>query len=149
MQQEFYPMPSFPKLAVKDLVASTHWYQDVLGFTNVFEMPGHDGRPVLTHLRWTKYADLLLVPDKTDTSSVQKGVGVSITFALFENDIDEFAEKVKMKGATMISAPVTQPWNAREFMIRDLDGYCLVFTQQANKQMNIDQVVEQVRQSIH
>jgi len=51
MSEEFYPMPSFPTLVVRDLVASTHWYQEMLGFRLVFEMPSASGQPLLTHLR--------------------------------------------------------------------------------------------------
>ena len=64
-------MPSFPTLAAGDLVAASRWYQDVLGFQLVFEMPGPSGAPVLIHLRWAKYADLLLVSDTSQTSAAK------------------------------------------------------------------------------
>ena len=60
-QEEFYPMPFFATLSVGDLEASTGWYVDVPGFRLVFNMPGPGGAPALSHLRWVKYADLLLV----------------------------------------------------------------------------------------
>ena len=41
---DFYPMPSFPTLAVRDLAASRAWYE-TLGFTTVFAMPGPGGAP--------------------------------------------------------------------------------------------------------
>ena len=43
--------------------------------------------------------------------------------------------------------PITQPWNAREFTVLDPDGYRLVFTQRADAEMSMNQVVEQVAQS--
>ena len=35
MTEEIYPMPSFPMLIVRDLEASSNWYQDVLGFKHI------------------------------------------------------------------------------------------------------------------
>ena len=64
MEEEFYPMPSFVTLTVADLQASTEWYQRVLGFRLVFSMPGPGGGIILTHLRFSKYADLLLVASR-------------------------------------------------------------------------------------
>jgi catechol 2,3-dioxygenase-like lactoylglutathione lyase family enzyme len=146
MQQEFYPMPSFPMLAVADLAASTRWYQEVLGFSYVFEMLGADKQPILTHLRWTKYADLLLIPER-DLQSLAKGVGVTLTFAVFKGSVDDLAEQTKVKGANIVVGPITQPWNAREFTVLDPDGYRLVFTQRVDTEMSMSQVAEQVAQS--
>ena len=36
MTEEIYPMPSFPMLMVNDLDASAKFYQDVLGFKQIF-----------------------------------------------------------------------------------------------------------------
>ncbi len=93
MSEEFYPMPSFPTLIVKDLVTSTHWYQETLGFRLVFEMPSASGQPVLTHLRWTKYADLLLVAENPhQLLSEPKGNGVTLTFAVSSGSLDALAD---------------------------------------------------------
>lgn len=84
-QEEFYPMPFFATLTVGDLETSTRWYTDVLGFRLVFSLPGQDGTPILSHLRWTKYADLLLVPQDAPTlSKTDKGVGVRLSFLVTE-----------------------------------------------------------------
>ena len=146
MEIEFYPMPSFPTLAVRDLVASSRWYQQVLGFRVVFEMPGPSGAPVLIHLRWAKYADLLLVSDTSQTSAA-KGVGVTLNFAMTQDSVDNFAAEIGSKGASIMSGPVDQPWNAREVTLLDPDGYHLTFTQPIDKQMSMEEVVENVKQS--
>ncbi len=139
-------MPSFPTLAVRDLAASSQWYQQVLGFQLVFEMSGPSGAPVLIHLRWAKYADLLLVSDTSQTSAA-KGVGVTLNFAMAQASVDNFAAEVGNKSASIISGPVDQPWNAREVTLLDPDGYRLVFTQPIEKQMSLEEVVENVKQS--
>jgi hypothetical protein len=63
---EIYPMPSFPTLAVSDIRASAAWYCEAAGFTRVFSMSGPGDIPSLValRLRWVKYADLLLFPER-------------------------------------------------------------------------------------
>ena len=144
VEAEIYPMPSFPTLAVQDLKAISQWYQDVLGFQLVFEMPGEDGRPVLIHLRWSKYADLLLVPN-SDRLDTPKGVGVTLTFAMDGGSVDALADRIRRNGVNVLSGPIDQPWNARELRVLDPDGFRLTFTEPINKQMLMDDVVENVR----
>ena len=120
---------------MRDLATSARWYQQVLGFQLIFEMPGPSGAPVLVHLRWAKYADLMLVSD-TSQASEPKGVGVALTFAMVQDSVDNFATETGSKGASIISGPVDQPWNAREVTVLDPDGYRLVFTQPIDKQMS-------------
>ena len=67
MEEEIYPMPSFPMLIVKDLQASSDFYQNALGFKHIFSMPGPGGQPTLVHLRWVKYADLLIAGPRDGT----------------------------------------------------------------------------------
>lgn len=142
MEEEYYVMPSFVTLAVADLPASTAWYQRVLGFRLVFTMPGPGGVPVLAHLRFSKYADLLLV-SAYQPISAPKGAGVQISYALTDRTVDELAAVVREAGAAC-EGPITQPWNARELYVTDPDGYRLAFVQQAVAGLDIDQVVKQV-----
>jgi catechol 2,3-dioxygenase-like lactoylglutathione lyase family enzyme len=138
MTGEFYPMPSFPTLAVSDLDRSVRWYAE-LGFSNVFEMPG------LVHLRWARYADLLLRIDAAVTGP--RGLGVSLTFAVAA-DLDALAERVRAHGVKFLREPGNRPWNARDFAIADPDDYVLIFTMgPLNRDLDIDQVVANVRRS--
>ena len=78
---EIYPMPMFPTLSVADVRTSMEWYANTLGFALVFAMPGTDGETVLAHLRWRKYADLLLVPDARGPQAARpKGLGLRCPF---------------------------------------------------------------------
>lgn len=142
---EYYPMPSFPTLAARNLVAASRWYQEVLGFQLIYEMPGPDGNPILVHLRWAKYADLLLVEDR-NRASEPKGIGVSLNFAMTQESVDDLATKIIKMGGTIASGPIDQPWNAREITVLDPDGYRLVFTHPIDKQMSMGEVVENVKQ---
>lgn len=136
---EIYPMPSFPLLAVSNIAASTAWYRDVLGFAVVFVMPG---QPVasLVHLRWTKYADLLLRPS-TDLRG-PPGVGVTLNFSVAE-DIDGLAAKARARGARILAGPADRPWNVRDFSVADPDGYHLTFVMgPLDRDLTIGDIVE-------
>ena len=64
---EIYPMAMFPTLSVADIDVSVAWYTEKVGFGTVFSLPGPNGGTVMAHLRWRKYADLLLVPEAGPT----------------------------------------------------------------------------------
>lgn len=62
-----------------------------------------------------------------DARSTNKGMGIYINVKV--NDVDEFYKEVldaKMKPS---SEPRDWPWGNREFVLRDPDGYKLVFFQ--------------------
>jgi len=147
MTEEIYPMPSFPTLIVSDLEASSKFYQEALGFKHIFTMPGPGGKPALVHLRWVKYADLLIaLPRDSKELSHPRGAGVSLNFNLldrFEGDIEAFAKHAREKGAD-VAGPVAQPWNVHEVTVLDPDGYQLVFTVPINRNLNFDKVLEKV-----
>lgn len=125
-QPEIYPMPAFPTLKVRDIEASARWYTEVLGFTTIFTMPGPGGIPSLVHLRWIKYADLLLFPERESSQVPEaKGIGVALNFSV--EDVDQLAERARRHNARIVEGPVDRPWNIRELVILDPDGYRLVF----------------------
>jgi L-amino acid N-acyltransferase YncA/catechol 2,3-dioxygenase-like lactoylglutathione lyase family enzyme len=128
-QLEIYAMPSFPMLAVSDLARSSAWYQDALGFQDVFTFRMGDGRPVLAHLRWRTYADLLLTPERAPAAA-PRGAGVTLCFAMPDHDpfVDGLAERAQAHGGTIAAGPADTPWNTRDVTILDPDGYRLTFT---------------------
>lgn len=148
MTEEIYPMPMFPMLIVSDLETSSNFYQNALGFKHIFTMPGPGGQPALVHLRWTKYADLLIARPRGDEELTEpRGVGISLNFNLFDRfkgDLDAFARHARENGATVIG-PIDQPWNVREVTVLDPDGYKLIFTVPLNTNLTFDEVVEQAR----
>ena len=148
MTEEIYPMPSFPTLVVKDLEASSNFYQNTLGFKHIFTMQGPDGKPSLVHLRWVKYADVLLTKSRVGKElSEPRGIGVSLNFNMFEHfngDMDAFASHAREKGAN-VNGPIDQPWNVREVTVIDPDGYRLIFTMPININLTFDEVMEHVK----
>jgi uncharacterized glyoxalase superfamily protein PhnB len=148
MTEEIYPMPSFPMLVVKDLEASSEFYQNALGFKHIFSMPGPGGQPALVHLRWVKYADLLISGSRDGKQVTDpRGVGKSLNFNLFDRfdgDIDALARHARENGATVMG-PINQPWNVREVTVLDPDGYKLIFTVPLNINLGFDQMLEQAK----
>lgn len=148
MTEEIYPMPLFPTLIVDDVEVSSNFYQNALGFKHIFTMPGPDGKPSLVHLRWVKYADLLLTGSRDGRElSGPKGVGISLNFNMlehFDGDMDAFARYAREHGAD-VNGPVDQPWNVREVTVLDPDGYKLIFSMPIDINRSFDEVIEQVR----
>jgi catechol 2,3-dioxygenase-like lactoylglutathione lyase family enzyme len=133
---EIYPMMLFPTFQVRDVARSVAWYVNVLGISLIYQMPDPQGKPYLAHVRKLKYQDLLLVAQGEDfvAGETGLGMGVTVTFAFPEmvsdgpSSIDAFAEELKDAGAAIVEGPVDRPWNTRELVIADPDGYRLVFT---------------------
>ncbi|MDQ6693453.1 MAG: VOC family protein [Chloroflexota bacterium] len=141
--EEIYPMPSFPILNVTDLAASSQWYQEALGFHHIFTMQGPGGIPLLAHLRWVKYADLLL--GARPVESGRRGLGVTFSFSAYlaEQTVDEIAARAEARGAKIVAPPAQMPWNARECTIEDPDGYRLVFSEPINMNRDFSSVIEE------
>jgi uncharacterized glyoxalase superfamily protein PhnB len=150
MTEEIYPMPLFPTLTVDDVEASSDFYQNALGFKHIFTMSGPDGKPSLVHLRWVKYADLLITKSRDGKELTgPKGIGVSINFNMLEHfngDMDAFAKFARENGAN-VAGPIDQPWNVREVTVLDLDGYKLIFSMPINLNLSFDEVIERVKQN--
>jgi len=121
MSSAFYPMPMFVRLAVADVEASRQWFHDVLGFESVFDIPN-----TMAHLRGRRYQDVLIVKGE---SAAKPGQGVTLSFT-WNTSVDELVDRVKKVGGKVIDGPADRPWNARELVVEELNGYRLSFSQQ-------------------
>lgn len=129
---EVYPMPMFVTLEVSDVAKSTEWYQDVLGFTNVFQ------QPTVAHVRYRKYGDILLVP--TGNEYGERGHGVSICFNVEDETIEDIAERATGAGAS-VSGPYETAHNSREIAITDQDGYTMRFSEPVDTSRTFEDVM--------
>jgi catechol 2,3-dioxygenase-like lactoylglutathione lyase family enzyme len=147
MEPEYYPMPAFPTLSTQSVEASRRFYVDGLGFQHVFSIPGPDGLPIVEHIRFARYADVLLEqgPGGFDDASAKLGLGVRLSFslALADRDCNEFAQRARAYGAR-VRGPVERPWNAREVEVIDPDGYVLVFTEPLDITKEFDDVLAKI-----
>lgn len=62
---------------------------------------------------------------KKDSDATNKGAGIYIDINV--EDVDEFYKGVLKMGMKPSSEPRDWPWGNREFVLRDPDGYKLVF----------------------
>ena len=142
---EYYPMPGFPTLMVSNLPESCQFYVNGLGFRPVFSIPGPGGQPVLEHIRFCRYADLLLEqePAGDRESAGPRGLGVRLTFSLplAQRNAEEMAQRARDLGA-LVEGPVERPWNTRDVVVTDPDGYALVFTEPVDMTATFAQVLE-------
>ena len=125
---EIYPMAMFPTFSVGDVAASVEWYTGKVGFASLFSMPGPGGGIAMAHLWWRKYLDLLLVPDAGPSDTGQpKGVGLVLSFLADSMPVDDMAAELAARGVEIAEGPATRPWNVRDIVVLDPDGYRLVF----------------------
>lgn len=62
---------------------------------------------------------------KEDTDTIPKGAGQYLHINV--EDVDEFYEALVAKGLKPLEKPKDFPWGHREFVLKDPDGYKLVF----------------------
>lgn len=141
---DIYPMPLFVQLTVADLDASADFYE-ALGFDVIYSMP------VMAHVRYRKYADVMLVADQTDvgeegeSEKKNRREGLSIYLTVENESVDDVAERATDFGAEVANGPYDTPWNTREVAIVDPDGFELVFSEQADSDRSFEDVMESAR----
>jgi predicted enzyme related to lactoylglutathione lyase len=111
----------FVRLVVADVEATKRWFHDVLQFERVFDIPN-----TMVHLRGRRYQDVLVVKGEPSRTP---GQGVVLSFT-WNRDVDELVERVKAAGGKILDGPVDRPWNARELVIEEPNGYRMSFSQQ-------------------
>ncbi|MED0666502.1 VOC family protein [Pseudobacillus badius] len=140
---EFYPMPLFVKLSVSHMENSLSWYKEVLHFKSVFEWPGKDGQPIMAHIRGSKYQDILLVsaPEPHDKEANGKGIVLNLSV----KEVDVYFQNASRAHAIIVEGPVDRPWNARELVLKDPDGYLITLSMGINREKSFDDVIGQMR----
>jgi catechol 2,3-dioxygenase-like lactoylglutathione lyase family enzyme len=125
---------------VRDLVASTLWYEAGLGFRLIFSTADGCDAPLLSHLRWAESSDLVLTADDPQVDFAGgRGLGVTLRFAV-SGSVDALAEQVRSYGIEILLGPVDRPWKAREFVVADPDGYHLAFTGRMAEELPLEEV---------
>jgi len=101
-------------LHVPDVTAAATFYRDVLGFTWDF---GDDTYAVV----WRDNSAIHFVRADDGPTGVH----------LFQwvKDVDSYYREVIGRGAETASAPTDQPYDIREFGVRDINGVGVVFGQ--------------------
>ena len=104
-----------PTLAVKDLGAAIGFYTEKLGFILAFKW---GNPPNMAGLNLGQVQMFLQngTPDPKDCS---------VYFVV--SDADALYSFQKENGVEIVSPPEDKEWGLREFIVRDLDGYYLLF----------------------
>ena len=129
MSPQTYVMPMYVRLTVADVEATKAWYHEALGFESVFDIPH-----TMAHLRGRRYQDVLIVKGEA-----AKPGGTTLCFT-WSKSVDALAKQVAGVGGKILEGPVDRPWNARELVIEDPNGYRLSFSHAAAHK-EIDEVL--------
>ncbi|WP_414048926.1 VOC family protein [Macrococcus animalis] len=133
---EFYQMPLFNKILVRDIEKAEKWYRHNLGFQSVFKFRNEENEVIMNHLRLEKYQDIMLIQSDDFCS----GNGLFIN--LLVDDIETIASSISQK---YILQPLEQmPWNAMEMTIVDLDGYQITSTESNIKDEDFEKLMNSV-----
>lgn len=116
-------LPSFVKLLVRDPGPARALYE-ALGFETLSQ------DPVFLHLRFAPRAEVYLVTAPPNAPLPEpRGAGVLICFAVRpEVSLEGLADRAQELGAP-VQGPTEQPWNTRELIVTDPEGYRLNFVQ--------------------
>jgi uncharacterized glyoxalase superfamily protein PhnB len=112
-----------PTMTVNDIHASIAWYHDVMGFSVAREME-HDGQLMGAVVAAGAVQFMLGQDDFAKGKDRPKGVA-SRLYCIYEGDIDEFADAIKSRGGALEQEPTDQPWGARDFAVKDPDGFTI------------------------
>jgi len=121
--RDIYGMPVFVTLTVADLDRAVDWYVNGLDFISLFAIPGPDGRPALVHLRRWRYQDILL-----REGAVPVGGEWTISIMATIEQLPAIAERARAHGGGIVEGPADTPWNTRDLLLIDPDGYTVVYT---------------------
>ncbi|RKH06870.1 VOC family protein [Corallococcus sp. CA053C] len=124
---------SQPLLAVRDVAASSHWYQQLLGCEGAhggdeYEMLVSNGELILQLHAWDldEHANLM-GPD-----SAPHGHGVLLWFET--TDFDASVKAAEALKVDWVEAPHVNPNSRRqEFWVRDPDGYVVVLAAESRR----------------
>ena len=112
-----------PQLVVDDVVKTSEYYRDVLGFEHLgyFLDP-----PVYAIVRRGGVEIHFGKAEKNGVSNSVVRPG-SFDLYLWVTDIDAVFDELKAAGADIIEGPVKRVYDCVEIVVRDCNGYVLVF----------------------
>jgi uncharacterized glyoxalase superfamily protein PhnB len=110
-----------------DLKATANFYKE-LGF-DIQE--SEDGARIKLGDFTLAFIDENKTPIKNESGLKPKGTGI-FTYVEVGN-VDDYFNEIKKNGIAPRTEPKTWPWGKREFVVKDPDGYKLVFYSSVKK----------------
>lgn len=115
-----------PLIAVRDVEASSRWYQQVLGAQSghggaEYERLVSEGRLILQLHHWDAH-------EHPNLGRPERGPAGNGVLLWFQTDrFDAALQRIRQAGATILEGPKVNPFaNHREIWIQDPDGYVVV-----------------------
>jgi uncharacterized glyoxalase superfamily protein PhnB len=113
-----------PVIATDDVEATIEYYTSALGFETHFV---YGDPPVYAGLRRDKL--LLYVTLDAKLVAALKQSGASPDVFMWVENIDVAYEEHKSRGAKIVEAIADRPWDARQYVVEDPNGYHLKFAE--------------------
>jgi uncharacterized glyoxalase superfamily protein PhnB len=105
-------MPAIvPQLPVADVIATQHYYRDVLGFRIGW--------------LWDNDFGAVLNDEVEIFFSKEEKPATGFTIYLFVENADALHEAYTASGADIVEPISSTPWGMREFVVRDINGHLL------------------------
>ena len=132
-----------PNIMVTDVDKSLTLYHKILGFNIFATMPGSE--PPFDWVMLGRDGAMLMLQSKPSLSEelpefTGREPGGALTFFIKVSEADKLFESIK-DDVEVIKSPYTSFYNLREFVIKDPDGYFLVFAQDINAEGIPDNMV--------
>lgn len=113
---------TIPVIGTDDIRKSLSYYIDVLGFSPDFEF----GDPIVYAGVKSGNAELYFSYDPDLIIAIREK-GISPEVFIWTTDADNLFEKHVANGAEIIEPISDRPWGARQYVIKDINGYHLKF----------------------
>ncbi|MGB1287539.1 MAG: GNAT family N-acetyltransferase [Aggregatilineales bacterium] len=114
-----------PVLHVKDVTESAHFYRDKLGFEIDFFYGDPPNYSIVSRGDWSGNLMSIHLSQSAEPHEINP-TGHFIVF--MDSGIDALYERYRDNGVDIISIPANKPWGMREFIIKDINGYQLLFS---------------------
>ena len=121
-------MPKFhsvaPQFVVPDVVQAAEYYMRVFGFESVdyfLEPPVH---AIVVRDRVRIFFAQAQGQSGTSNRTLKE---VGLDAYIFADDVDQLDADFRRNGADIIEGPVNRAYDMREIVVRDLNGFTLVF----------------------
>ena len=113
-----------PVIATDDIRKALSYYINVLGFTFDFEY----GEPVVYAGVKSGNVEIYFSYDEDIATSI-KEQGIRPEIFIWLSDADKLFKEHLANGADVIESISDRPWGARQYVIKDINGYHLKFAQ--------------------
>ena len=111
-------------LPSSDVEEALDFYTETLGFTELFRLPGPDGKLVDARV---SYAGGQVMLNLNPEMAPHAGGGVYLWFRLVDDDIDDLYDRLVAAGVQVVEEIGDRFWGDRSFTITDHAGFHLAF----------------------